>query len=225
MDINYMEAAMSYYEIISCRIAVQVCIGHFADGRERHRTFSIRGVNPDARPEAVASVIRALAPLLIHPITKVRKVIKREIIFYGEDAMPVPQDSELSVDTREARRIIPFSALLSAKRRAARLTLSNYCCRTQSPIRRNTVMPAFTLPRNITSGPARAPPLHKYTARAHVWRPNMRASLACKDAQKKNLNKPLSFTKGMPAGRGLHNFAEPSLLNYFKPQCLWPLIQ
>ena len=39
---------MSYYEKISCRIAIQVCIGHFPDGRERHRTFSMRGVNPDA---------------------------------------------------------------------------------------------------------------------------------------------------------------------------------
>ena len=44
---------MSYYEKITCRIAIQVCIGHFLDGRERHRTFSMRGINPDASFESI----------------------------------------------------------------------------------------------------------------------------------------------------------------------------
>ena len=59
-------------EKITCRVAIQVCIGHFPDGRERHRTFSMKGVNPDASPEAIAAVVRALAPVLAYPITKVR---------------------------------------------------------------------------------------------------------------------------------------------------------
>ena len=98
---------MSYYEKISCRIAIQVCIGYFPDGRERHRTFSIKGINPDAASYAIASFARALAPVLSCPITKVRKVVKREIFFYEEAAMPIPQENA----EPEARRAIPFPAL------------------------------------------------------------------------------------------------------------------
>ena len=79
---------MSYCEKISCRVAIQVCIGHFTDGRERHRTFSMKGVDPDASPEAIAVVVRALAPLLAYPITKVRKIVKRRIIIYEEGVVP-----------------------------------------------------------------------------------------------------------------------------------------
>ena len=71
------------YEKISCRIAIQVCVGHFADGRERHRTFSLRHVRPEASLETVARIIRALIPVLEHPITKVRKVTKREVFSDG----------------------------------------------------------------------------------------------------------------------------------------------
>jgi len=72
-------------EKITCRIAIQTCVGYFPDGRERHRTFSLRGVRPDVSPEAIRSIIRALAPLLKYPITKVTKVIKREMFFDGEE--------------------------------------------------------------------------------------------------------------------------------------------
>ena len=102
-----MEYAMSYYEKLSCRIAVQVCIGRSPDGRARHRTFSMRGINPEASPEAIANVIRALAPVLAYPITKVRKVVKREIIFYEEAVMPVPLDNE-QLAVMKTRKIIPF---------------------------------------------------------------------------------------------------------------------
>ena len=87
----FEETVMSYYEKISCRIAIQVCIGYFPDGRERHRTFSMKGINPDASFEGIAAVILALAPLLAYPITKVRKVTKREIFFYEDAVMLVPQ--------------------------------------------------------------------------------------------------------------------------------------
>ena len=100
---------MSYYEKISCRIAIQVCVGHFPDGRERHRTFSMKGVGPDASLEAIAAIIRALAPVLAYPITKVRKVVKREIFFYEEAVMPVPQDNDERAE--EAPKIIMFHAL------------------------------------------------------------------------------------------------------------------
>ena len=72
---------MSYTETITCRVAIQICIGYFPDGRERHRTFSMKGIRADAPDEAIAAIVRALAPTLAYPITKVRKVIKRTIIF------------------------------------------------------------------------------------------------------------------------------------------------
>ena len=97
---------MSYYEKISCRIAIQVCIGHFPDGRERHRTFSMKGVDPDAPLKSIAAVIRALAPLLAYPITKVRKVTKRVILIYEEAALSVPHDNAEAV--MNAGRIIPM---------------------------------------------------------------------------------------------------------------------
>ena len=96
---------MSYYEKISCRIAIQVCVGYFPDGRERHRTFSIKGIKPDAPLEAIASLARALAPVLAYPITKVRKVVKREIFFYEDAVMPIPLD----ISEPAARKVIPFS--------------------------------------------------------------------------------------------------------------------
>ena len=108
---------MSYYEKISCRVAIQVCIGYFPDGRERHRTFSMKGIAPDASFEAIAAVVRALAPLLAYPITKVRKVTKREIFFCepevsrGEESvMPVLENVAEPPPYAEARRIIPFTS-------------------------------------------------------------------------------------------------------------------
>ena len=109
---------MSYYEKISCRLAIQVCVGRLPNGRAKHRTFSIKGINPDAPFEAIADVIRALAAVLAYPITKVRKVTKREIIFYEEAVMPIPLDNAVSVP--EASRIIPFPVIPATKRIAAR---------------------------------------------------------------------------------------------------------
>ena len=109
---------MPYYEKISCRVAIQVCIGHFPDGRERHRTFSIRGVNPDAPLEPIEAVVRALAPILAYPITKVRKVIKRKIFFYEEAALPVPFNSEYETEAslcviRNMKQKLRFAELKS----------------------------------------------------------------------------------------------------------------
>ena len=81
---------MSYTEIITCRLAIQVCIGYFANGRERHRTFSIKGIRPDASDGAIAAIVRALAPVLAYRITKVRKVVKRRIVFDDWKAPAAP---------------------------------------------------------------------------------------------------------------------------------------
>ena len=114
-------------EKITCRIAVQICAGRFPDGRERHRTFSLWGVRPDISPEAIRSIIRALAPLLEYPITKVEKVTKR-VIFSAEDernapnaapraAIPAPRVDAAPV--AESGKIIPFPVFPVTERPAA----------------------------------------------------------------------------------------------------------
>ena len=81
---------MSYRETVSCRVAIQMCIGHFPDGRPRHRTFSLRDVRPDATPEAIMKIVRALEPLLAHPITKVRKIVKTTRVLFSEEKPVTP---------------------------------------------------------------------------------------------------------------------------------------
>ena len=93
------------YEKLICRIAVQVCVGHFFDGREKHRTFLLRHVRPEASLETIARIISALVPVLAHPITKVRKVTKREVFSdrgatlisssTQVDAVPVPAEHQI----------------------------------------------------------------------------------------------------------------------------------
>jgi hypothetical protein len=66
------------FDRITCRLAIQVCVGHFPDGRERHRTFSIKNIDPNADPAVLASLVRdAIAPLLAFPITRARLVTKK----------------------------------------------------------------------------------------------------------------------------------------------------
>ena len=102
------------YEKISCRIAVQICVGHFPNGRKKHRTFSLRNIHPDVSLETIADIIRALTPLLAHPITMVTKVVTKRSIIFDKDAgaaLPVPQVNVGPVPEArqtQARRIIPF---------------------------------------------------------------------------------------------------------------------
>jgi hypothetical protein len=67
---------MPNLELMSCRLAIQVRVGYFPDGRERHRTFSIKNISPDAGADNIAAVARALSLLLKDPVTKVRRVCK-----------------------------------------------------------------------------------------------------------------------------------------------------
>jgi len=87
---------MKYYEVTTCRLAIQVCVGYGPTGRKKHRTFSMKGINPDASWEAIMEVVNALAPLLMHPITDIQKVTKRKIVFY-EDAEPAAPSIALAV--------------------------------------------------------------------------------------------------------------------------------
>ena len=86
---------MAHLELVRCRLAIQCCIGYFPDGRERHRTFSLRDVRPDASADALASVVRAIAPLLAHPITKVSIVKKYVLVPDGAIVFPAPRTFRL----------------------------------------------------------------------------------------------------------------------------------
>jgi hypothetical protein len=63
-------------EKISCRLAIQLCIGYFPDGRERHRTFSVKNISPDAEPGALRAFVAAIGKVLAYPVTKARLIIK-----------------------------------------------------------------------------------------------------------------------------------------------------
>jgi hypothetical protein len=79
---------------ITCRLAIQVCIGYSLSGTARHRTFSIKGINPDVDLSKVAAFVRdCIAPILAFPITKVRLVKK----------VPIPLDEpEETTDVPDA---------------------------------------------------------------------------------------------------------------------------
>jgi hypothetical protein len=101
---------MAHLELVRCRLAIQYCIGHFSDGRERHRTFSLQNIRPDASADALASVVRAVAPLLRHPITKVRIVKKYVLVSEAADVRPMSEifpnahDAENSGERPRARQ-------------------------------------------------------------------------------------------------------------------------
>jgi hypothetical protein len=65
------------FDSITCRLAIQLCIGRSPSGRARHRTINIKNINPNAEISALNALVRAIAPLLAYPITKVRLVTKK----------------------------------------------------------------------------------------------------------------------------------------------------
>jgi hypothetical protein len=76
---------MAYLELISCRLAIQVRVGYSPSGKEKHRTFSLKNISPDAGAEAIAAVVGAVAPLLKYPVTKVRRVAKYRLAAANAD--------------------------------------------------------------------------------------------------------------------------------------------
>jgi len=50
----------------------------------------MKGIRPDAPDEAIGAILRALAPLLVYPIIKARKVTKRTIFFINNAAPAAP---------------------------------------------------------------------------------------------------------------------------------------
>jgi hypothetical protein len=85
---------MSQFEFVSCRLAIQICIGHFPDGRARHRTFSIKNIRPDAEDTALLTVVRAVGALLAYPVTRARRLVKkRRVLFDNKAGMDPKEDA------------------------------------------------------------------------------------------------------------------------------------
>ena len=118
---------MSYYEVITCRLAIRVCIGYGPNGRKKHRIFSMRNINPNASWEGIMAVIRALAPVLEFPIVDVQKITSRKIIFYEDAVLPVPQGiAKLEPADMESRKIILFPIPFRQPAASTCATLESY---------------------------------------------------------------------------------------------------
>jgi hypothetical protein len=87
---------MSQFEFVSCRLAIQICIGHFPDGRERHRTFSVKNIKPDAAAAALITVVRAVGSLIAYPITGARLIVKKRRVLFGAERDMDPKESVAS---------------------------------------------------------------------------------------------------------------------------------
>ena len=119
---------MSYYEVTTCRLAIRLCIGYGPNGRKKHRTFSMKNINPNASWEGIMAVIRALAPVLEFPIVDVQKVTSRKIIFYEDAVLPVPREmAEPEVPSYvESRKVIPFPVAFRQPATCTHMAKSNY---------------------------------------------------------------------------------------------------
>jgi hypothetical protein len=83
--------ALNGFDMITCRLAIQVCIGYSPSGRARHRTFSIKGIKPDVDLSVLAAFVRdVIAPILAFPVTKVRLVTKKTYLFAREETAAEP---------------------------------------------------------------------------------------------------------------------------------------
>jgi hypothetical protein len=108
----------SDYDSITCRLAIQVRVGVTPGGRPSHRTFSIKGIKPDASISVLASLVRdAIAPLLAYPVTKARLITEkiRVLPLTGEKSAPVPRKKPLLPLSRAIRQYYAAPAAVWAK--------------------------------------------------------------------------------------------------------------
>jgi hypothetical protein len=70
---------MGGLDSVSCRLAIQLCVGYSEKGKARHRTININGIDPNADVSLLAAFVRdVLSPLLAYPVTKAR-LVTREV--------------------------------------------------------------------------------------------------------------------------------------------------
>jgi hypothetical protein len=156
-----MDYDIAYSVKVTCWVAIQVCVGRLPSGRDSHRTFRMKGIDPGASPEAIAEVVRALAPLLIYPITGVRKVVKtvRTMTFTKiapiSNIIPITQAMAIKAKEAEAagKKAGNKTARLFLAQAGATAATVNMPRRLARPFRR-TVCPA----RRSAAIPLRGPP-------------------------------------------------------------------
>ena len=74
---------MAYFVEVYCRLAIRLCVGYHASGRERYRTVNVRNVRRDATAEQVAAFVRALEPLLDGRVVRVLLIRKDRLVVDG----------------------------------------------------------------------------------------------------------------------------------------------
>jgi hypothetical protein len=84
-----------YFEMTGCRLAIQLCVGYFPNGRAQRRTISFKNIRVGASADDIAAIVRAIAPLLDYPIMKVRLVRKYRLVEGNGEAgaSPLPSTS------------------------------------------------------------------------------------------------------------------------------------
>jgi hypothetical protein len=106
---------MSQFEFVSCRLAIQICIGRFPDGRERHRTFSLKNIRPDADGGALTALVRAVESLLAYPVTRARLIVKKRRVLFGAESSP-DREEDAALETPRVAPACGTSASVAAAR-------------------------------------------------------------------------------------------------------------
>ncbi|MDR1965951.1 MAG: DUF1659 domain-containing protein [Synergistaceae bacterium] len=88
---------MARLELVGCRIAIQMNVGHLPNGRARRRTIVLRNVRPDASADQLAAVVLALEKVIAHPIIRVRVVKKYILVTDGEEARRAAPSASLKL--------------------------------------------------------------------------------------------------------------------------------
>jgi len=72
----------------------------------------MKGIRPDAPDEAIGAILRALAPLLVYRITKVRKVTKRTIFFVNNAVPAAPAAVAVPVEPEIVTLLAPTDPII-----------------------------------------------------------------------------------------------------------------
>jgi len=72
----------------------------------------MKGIRPDAPDEAIGAILRALAPLLVYRITKVRKVTKRTIFFVNNAVPAAPAAVAVLVEPEIVTLLAPADPII-----------------------------------------------------------------------------------------------------------------
>jgi hypothetical protein len=119
-------------------LAIQICTGHFPDGRERHRTFSLKDIRPDADPAALIAVVRAIGSLLAYPVTHARLIVKSRRALFDATKPDMSAGDDLDAapsPVPETRGGAPETPGRETKLRAAEARMKSVFAKPAEPIK------------------------------------------------------------------------------------------